>query len=119
MDIPLTIDYEKWQKAETERKTKKSEGRPSTKNHSQDGPKLSKLDMMREASVERSKWEDFDADAPLDLFSFADRTKLPMSELEAFIDALRGVEVTPLFLLALRRGIAVHHAGLNRQYRQM
>jgi hypothetical protein len=79
-----------------------------------------KSDLNREeASREPSPWETFDPDAPLTEFSFADWTKISDRELEEMISSLGGWTVKTDFILALRRGLGVHHAGMNRQYRQM
>lgn len=66
-----------------------------------------------------SAWESFDPEAPLPSFSLADTTKLSRSELEAEIWSIRRKRIDPKIILALRRGIGVHHAGMNRMYRQV
>ncbi|KAK8139595.1 hypothetical protein PG984_000718 [Apiospora sp. TS-2023a] len=64
-----------------------------------------------------SRWASFNPEAPLDEFSFADKTKLTNSDLEE--EFLKPLKVPREFLDALKRGIGVHHAGMNRQYRQV
>lgn len=66
-----------------------------------------------------SAWASFDPQAPLSAFSFADHTKLPASELEETICSLRFRDINSRIIDALRRGIGVHHAGMNHKYRQV
>ncbi|CAK7223266.1 hypothetical protein SCUCBS95973_005119 [Sporothrix curviconia] len=83
-----------------------------------DGPS-SKLDSIREnSSKEASKWDSFDPDAPLDRFSFANYKKLQKSELEEYIKSLERVRLEDYIIEGLRRGVAVHHSGMNRGYLQ-
>ncbi|OAR02466.1 hypothetical protein LLEC1_00945 [Akanthomyces lecanii] len=113
-------DYGAWEKAKAQAQANKTDlkKRPAkTRGEDDEGP--SKMDMMRDASVDASKWDSFDPDAPLERFSFADTKKIPVSELEPLIERLVWVNVQPELIAALRRGIAVHHAGMNRNYRQI
>jgi ATP-dependent RNA helicase DDX60 len=58
----------------------------------------------------------FDPTDPSQHFSFADYHKYSKSELAEDIEDMTGW-VQPWALEALRRGIAVHHSGMNKQYR--
>lgn len=112
-------DYAAWRKTKVEVKVNKSEGRKkSSKKGVQDDEELSKIDMIRDASVEASKWESFDPEAPLGQFSFANIKVVPDSELQRLMENLSYANVNPKICTALKRGIAVHHAGMNRHYRQ-
>lgn len=66
-----------------------------------------------------SRWASFDPLAPIGEFSFADKTKLGTAEFEEMLQSLVGQHVPQYFLDGLRRGIGVHHAGMNRRYRQI
>lgn len=91
------------------------------RNKDGDGEGLSKFDMLREASADHDRWERFDENAPLEAFSFANHSKLQISELEDIIHSMLEEEILePMgwMELGLRRGIGVHHAGMNRRYRQ-
>ncbi|PSR80065.1 hypothetical protein BD289DRAFT_491256 [Coniella lustricola] len=66
-----------------------------------------------------SLWARFDPQAPLPSFSFADETKYAPSELEETLRPLRFKDIKTNLIDALRRGIAVHHAGMNHKYRQI
>lgn len=61
----------------------------------------------------------FDPEAPIERFSLGDETKITRSELEWMIWSLRWKNINPDILNALRRGIGIHHAGMNRKYRQI
>ena len=87
---------------------------------SRDDVKMSKMEKARaEASVESSPWESFDPTAPLEQFSFADKTVLSNAELDELLDSMSTDMVAPWLMEALKRGLGVHHAGLNRRYRQI
>ncbi|KAI0008241.1 P-loop containing nucleoside triphosphate hydrolase protein [Xylariaceae sp. FL0662B] len=107
-------EFEKWKNART--KTPKLPRSRQVKDD--DG--FSKLDLLREdANQEASPWDSFDPDAPLSQFSFADSTKISNTELEERLDTLKGLPIRPQVIEALRRGLGIHHAGMNRQYRQV
>ncbi|KAJ2991681.1 hypothetical protein NUW58_g2432 [Xylaria curta] len=102
-------DYNLWKASKDKRKAPKK----TTE-------KCSKEEKMREeANAEISQWEGFDPEKPLDAFSFADDSRLGQAELVEFIKSLDGENIRPYLFSALRRGIAVHHAGMNRRYRQI
>ncbi|KAM3565682.1 hypothetical protein ARSEF4850_001282 [Beauveria asiatica] len=115
-------DYKAWKKTKSRIQVQenKTEGkkRPG-RCRGQEDEEMSKTDMMREASVEASKWESFDPEAPLDRFSFANGKKIANSELTPLIERLIKANVQPKLIAALGRGVAVHHAGMNRNYRQI
>jgi ATP-dependent RNA helicase DDX60 len=126
-------DYERWKRAESihrlkKDKVKKDKARkaPKRKDQDDDTPtkeptKLpTKLEMAREeASKEISIWETFNPAAPVEMFSFADKTKFSNTELEETLASLKGENIDENFIDAIRRGLGVHHAGMNRKYRQM
>ncbi|TGJ82191.1 hypothetical protein E0Z10_g6577 [Xylaria hypoxylon] len=102
-------DYNLWKASKDKRKIPKK-----------GAEKLTKQEKMREeASTDVSRWESFDPKRPLEEFSFADSSRLTRSELEGFIDSLQNENIRPHLFSALERGIAVHHAGMNRSYRQV
>lgn len=105
--------YEAWKK-DTSRRSKSSKHKLKAEAGS------SKADMVREAaSREAHPMERFNPKAPISRFSFADESKLLPSELERQIDSLRPVGLKPELVQCLRRGIVVHHKGMNRAYRQV
>jgi ATP-dependent RNA helicase DDX60 len=70
------------------------------------------------ASAEYSKWATFDPNAPVEGFHFANWKKLLPSEFKEFQDELNWRGIPKWLITALSRGIGVHHAGMNRKYRQ-
>lgn len=78
----------------------------------------SKEQSVRDAAgAESHPLDNFDSDIPLDQFTFADFRKITWAELMDEIQELEGHHINPLLLEALKRGIGVHHSGLNRRYR--
>ncbi|VUC37465.1 unnamed protein product [Clonostachys rosea] len=118
-----TMDrYEAWQrnKKNPVKESKKAKAPQRAKNKDGDADKLSKMDIVQsEASIELSPWDSFDPDAPLDQFSFADNVKLQRSEVNEYLDKLKEEKLHGWMIKALRRGVGVHHAGINRRYRQI
>ncbi|KAI9783682.1 MAG: hypothetical protein M1839_003530 [Geoglossum umbratile] len=116
----LIEGYEKWKAAKkkeptrTAAKSKRKGGKDDA-----DGERLSKTDMERESGDrEGSQYETFDPDAPCEEFSFADKQKVEVVEIEGYFNKLAWHGVPEWLLTALTRGIGVHHAGMNRKYRQ-
>jgi hypothetical protein len=73
------------------------------------------------AEMPDSSWESsFDPDDPQVQFSFAGVGKYSLQELEDEVQELaRWSGVADWILQALRRGIAIHHAGMNKAYRSL
>ncbi|KAG6161619.1 hypothetical protein E4U51_007000 [Claviceps purpurea] len=110
--------FEEWKRSGVKSKQKVNRTGPNQRR--QDEGEHSKLDSMQdEADKDISRWESFDPEAPLEMFSFADRTKMLDSEFEIQIERLKWQNLKPEILGALRRGLGVHHAGMNREYRQI
>ncbi|KAM7186722.1 hypothetical protein V8F33_011645 [Rhypophila sp. PSN 637] len=115
--ITKVAAYEKWKAVQELAKRK---GSKAVKGKTQgDEEKTSKSEQQRDnANRDTSKWDSFDPDAPLAQFSFADTTKMTQAEVQERIWSLGKGSVPPEFIRALRRGLGVHHAGMNRNYRQ-
>ncbi|KAI0139834.1 P-loop containing nucleoside triphosphate hydrolase protein [Xylariaceae sp. FL1272] len=107
-------DFEAWQRSQSRLKTRAPK---KSKNQDDDG---NKLDRLRDAAnQESSQWDKFDPDEPLPKFSFAEVMKLSREELDEMLATLDEEKIQPELLIALRRGIGVHHSGMNRRYRQV
>ncbi|KAI1263662.1 P-loop containing nucleoside triphosphate hydrolase protein [Xylariaceae sp. FL1019] len=107
-------DFEDWQRLQSLSKTKVPK---KSKTQDDDG---NKMDRLRDvASQESSHWEKFDPEEALPEFSFANGMKLSKEELNEMIASLDDEKVQQDLLIALRRGIGVHHSGMNRRYRQV
>ncbi|RGP64985.1 dead deah box helicase [Fusarium longipes] len=72
-----------------------------------------------ESSAKVSLWESFDLEAPLERFSFADTTKMQQADFDDTVLSLGSNKAPSWLINALCRGLGVHHAGINRRYRQM
>lgn len=108
------IEYENWKRTRSPIYSKKKE---RTLPHEAG---VDKRDIIKEnANKETSAWEHFDPGATLEMFSFADKTKLLDSEFEDIVKSLENAHLRPNIIDALRRGMGVHHAGMNREYRQV
>lgn len=109
--------YEKWKKSREKAKFKPPKATKKGKGNDDEGN--TRLDLAREeANRDTSPWESFDPDAPLAEFSLADTSKISREELDSHLNSLKWQRCKPELLNALRRGLGVHHAGMNRQYRQ-
>ncbi|PWY93852.1 DEAD/DEAH box helicase [Aspergillus sclerotioniger CBS 115572] len=107
-------EWETWKKVEAKRAKQKLPTRKTGK-----GESMSKEEQMRDMTAEESSWhESFDPEEPDPRFSLADMKKLAPSEFEDYAEELRRREVPQWLIDALKRGIGVHHAGMNRKYRQ-
>lgn len=106
--------FEQWKKATEKTEALNKNGSKAKSKGKRDDDDVDD-DHLRE---DPSSWATFDPDAPLPQFSFADETKLTKSELNETIYSLRFKEINPKIIEALRRGIGIHHAGMNRKYRQ-
>lgn len=119
--------FEEWKELKakaTSRASKAAQKKPSKKSKGDDDDgdddKASKLDLQREsAGGEDTKWESFDPEAPVEGYHFADYAKVQKSELEIYVRQLWRRQVPQFLIDALGRGIGVHHAGMNRKYRQV
>ncbi|KAG9228916.1 hypothetical protein BJ875DRAFT_524841, partial [Amylocarpus encephaloides] len=113
----LMDGYEKY-KEQKDKKSKKPV-KPVKKSKDDDDEGGSKMDRMRdEASDGSSIYDLFDPEAPQADFSFADPKRLPKADLDGFIKALRWKGIDEQLIELLKRGVGVHHAGMNRKYRQ-
>jgi hypothetical protein len=115
--------WEQWKKiqlknaknAKSAKASKKSKG----DDDGEDGPG-SKLDQQRDAGgADASEWDNFDPNAPQTGYHFADLAKVQRSEMEIYVKQLGRRNVAPWLIDALARGVGVHHAGMNRKYRQV
>ncbi|PYI36136.1 P-loop containing nucleoside triphosphate hydrolase protein [Aspergillus indologenus CBS 114.80] len=99
---------------------KKSSSTRAKKATSHNANKMSRADRLREDALEEPDWyASFDPEEPLDRFSLANGKALSKSEFETYAVELKFFDVPQTFINALRRGIGVHHAGMNRKYRNV
>ncbi|RSL80080.1 hypothetical protein CEP52_017441, partial [Fusarium oligoseptatum] len=109
-------EFGQWQKQKRSPLENESFSRPKR----DDERTLSKLEVVRqEASAETSPWEGFNPEWPLNRFSFADTKAMQQKEFDDLMGSLDADRVQVWLIAALRRGLGVHHAGMNRRYRQI
>ncbi|KAL4079734.1 hypothetical protein J3A83DRAFT_4155359 [Scleroderma citrinum] len=73
-----------------------------------------------EPHTETVEWQaSFNPNEPLPAFSFANTRVYSMSTLEEDMRDLTWTSTPPWASQCLRRGIAVHHSGMNRRYRML
>lgn len=112
--------WTKWKEAEDKKRGKKAPKVSKKKGGGEDDEKgPSKADQARDnASVETSPYDLFDPEAPQAGFSFADPRRGTPSEIDTYIRQLRWKNIASYLIELLQRGVGVHHAGMNRKYRQ-
>ncbi|KAL8664972.1 MAG: hypothetical protein Q9168_007805, partial [Polycauliona sp. 1 TL-2023] len=92
---------------------------PKKKGKANDDEGTSKADKMQDAaSEEANPYANFNPDAPVEGFHFANIAKAEAAELAAIHKELKWRGLEPWLMESLTRGIGVHHAGMNRKYRQ-
>lgn len=113
--------WEIWKKQKAKLAAKKPQKAASKKKgKNEDDDSMSKADQIQDAaSSDTDPWASFNPEDPIDGFHFAAKYKSEKAELDAWFHQLRRREVQPWLLDALTRGIGVHHAGMNRKYRQV
>ncbi|KAI9055505.1 hypothetical protein LZ554_000454 [Drepanopeziza brunnea f. sp. 'monogermtubi'] len=113
----LMEGYEKWK--EMKDKKGRKPPKPAKKSKGDDDEGGSKMDRMRDESSEGASFYDlFDPEAPQADFSFANPKQLQKAELDEYMRSLRRKNIREDLIALLTRGIGVHHAGMNRKYRQ-
>lgn len=111
---------EKWSEWKRIQEEAKKKATKPTKKKKSDDQTTSRADEVRDAaSAEGSLWELFDPERPVERFSLADPKKLVPSEFLKYTEELKWRKIPPWLIDALERGIGVHHAGMNRKYRQV
>ena len=109
--------YEKWKNAS---KLKAPKAVKAKKTKDKDDERGSKADAERDsAEREASPFEQFDPDAPCEEFSFADVQKVQKSDMEEYFRQMEWKGVAEWLMKALKRGVGIHHAGMNKKYRTM
>lgn len=113
---------EKVKRSEDWKRTKATLSKKGGKSAKRGAPEegMTKAEQARDAaSSETSVYESFDPEDPVDRFHFANPKKLTHAEFREHADELKYRGVPQKFIDALKRGIGIHHAGMNRKYRQV
>lgn len=114
-----TVKASKTKSKTSTRKAKKQGDDEDDDDRNKEVERVSKHDLQRASAAAYDGLDSFDPDAPIDGYHFADFSKAQMSELENYAKQLRWRDVPEFLIEALGRGIGVHHAGMNRKYRQV
>ena len=111
--------FEEWQKlgAAKKQEVKATSGKKGKQNADDDGG--SKLERIQDASSDNNPFEGFDPLDPVDGYHFAAKHKAEYQELERHFWVMRKRNLPRWLVDGLKRGIGVHHAGMNRKYRQV
>ncbi|KAI4289903.1 MAG: hypothetical protein L6R35_000819 [Caloplaca aegaea] len=109
--------YEQYLKSKGKSNPKKAA--PPKKGKANDDEGGTKADRMQDAaSEEANPYANFNPEAAVDGFHFANIAKGEAAELAAIHRELTRRGLQPWLMESLTRGIGVHHAGMNRKYRQ-
>lgn len=109
--------FEEWQKlgAAKKQEMKATSGKKGKQNADEDGG--SKVDRMQDASSDTNPFEGFDPLDPVEGYHFAAKHKETTQELERHFRVMRKRNLPEWLMDGLKRGIGVHHSGMNRKYR--
>jgi hypothetical protein len=100
-----------WEAWQARAKARERQADRESKHKREDDPGL--------PDEQKTSWQSsFDPDEPIEQFSFANKRAYSKMELKNDISDLSG-SVQPWILRALKRGIGVHHAGMNKGYRAL
>ena len=113
--------WEQWQLEQTKIAQRKPPKSVSKSRRNEDEEDLgSKADRAKDAAGnDVSPFASFDPEAPLDGFHLAVKHKVDATELNSYFWQLRKRGLPDWLMKGLSRGIGVHHAGMNRKYRQV
>ena len=112
--------WELYKKNQEKAASKKPAKSSKKKGKGDDEEGSTKADMVQDmANLDLDPMANFDPDAPLEPFSFAVHSKVDSAELKEYFRQLKWKGIAQGLMDALRRGIGIHHAGMNRKYRQM
>ncbi|KAJ5657229.1 DEAD/DEAH box helicase [Penicillium longicatenatum] len=110
----------KWSEWKKSQEGAKKKAIKTPKKKRSEDQATSRADEIRDAAfAEGSMWELFDPERPLERFSLADPKKVSQSEFLKYTEDLEWRDIPRWLIDALERGIGVHHAGMNRKYRQV
>ncbi|KAJ5499011.1 Helicase C-terminal [Penicillium expansum] len=112
--------WEVWKTSKLSAKKKLERATKKKTSGNADEEPTSKAEQAKESASTDFGWLDlFDPKRPVDGFHLADFKKVPASEFLVYSKQLQWRSVPQWLIDALERGIGVHHAGMNRKYRQV
>ncbi|OQE32624.1 hypothetical protein PENFLA_c001G10680 [Penicillium flavigenum] len=112
--------WEVWKTSKLSARKKLEKATKKKTSGNADEEPTSKAEQAKESASTDFGWLDlFDPKRPVDGFHLADFKKVPASEFLVYAKQLQWRSVPQWLIDALERGIGVHHAGMNRKYRQV
>lgn len=78
----------------------------------------SRLDRIRDQVEDVLLYDFNDSETPQDGFTFANSKNFSKNDLDSYLEELHWNKIGTNFADLLRRGIGVHHSGLNKKYRE-
>ncbi|KAF3922981.1 hypothetical protein ABW20_dc0102888 [Dactylellina cionopaga] len=112
--------YDDWVKQQSQRSAnadeKASKKKEKKKKGKDDDVDARKDEKNQDEKQEASKWASFDPNAPNEKFLFTGKVN---PDVEEDFKRLRKASIPEVFIIALRRGIGIHHAGLSRKLREV
>ncbi|CAI7648061.1 unnamed protein product [Penicillium glandicola] len=112
--------WETWKTSKNSAKKKLERATKKKASGNADEEPTSKAEQAKESASTDFGWLDlFDPKKPVDGFHLADLKKVTSSEFLIYSKQLQWRSVPQWLIDALERGIGVHHAGMNRKYRQV
>ncbi len=113
-------DWEHWKLEQAKLAGKRAPKVASKSKTKEDEDPFTKADRAQDAANnDASPFTSFDPEAPLDGFHFAVKHKVESSELSRYFWQMKKRGLPNWLMEGLTRGIGVHHAGMNRKYRQV
>ena len=110
--------FESYKKEKAKLASKKTPKQAAKKKGQGDeDPKADKL--LDATSDEADPYAGFDPDDPVDGYHFAAKHKAEAGELSKYYYQINRRGLPEWLIAGLKRGIGVHHAGMNRKYRQV
>ncbi|KAJ5431201.1 hypothetical protein N7445_008933 [Penicillium cf. griseofulvum] len=112
--------WEVWKTSKNSAKKKLERATKKKTSGNADEEPTSKAEQAKESASADFGWLDlFDPKRPVDGFHLADFKKVTASEFYVYAKQLQWRSVPQWLIDGLERGIGVHHAGMNRKYRQV
>lgn len=112
--------FEQWKRNQSKaaaKKPVKAASKKKTNDPDDDGS--SKLDRLQDAGDDINPYIGFDPLDPVDGYHFAVKHKAEASELSKYFYQITRRGLPSWLIDGLKRGVGVHHAGMNRKYRQV
>ncbi|KAL9102665.1 MAG: hypothetical protein Q9163_002219 [Psora crenata] len=109
--------FEKYKKEKAKIASKKAPKQAKKRGEGNDDPKTDKL--LDASNDDVDPYAGFDPEDPVDGYHFAAKHKAEVGELSKYYYDIKKRDLPSWLIAGLKRGIGVHHAGMNRKYRQV